>query len=567
MLCRFPGMWHDQLTMKTPVLLVAAILTRSFCSAQVYNQLAIPPLVTADTFHLVVAPSTMEFYPGITTQTYGINAPYLGATLELQYGDTARFRVYNQLPDITTMHWNGMEVPPIFDGSPPLAIPPGGTWDVKYKVIDKASVYLYHPHTDMLIGQQVGKGAAGLIIVRDPEEAALDLPRTYGVDDIPLAVQDKRFSSGGQFEQTPLGDSILVNGTPHAYVECPAQVVRLRLLNASTARYYDFGFDDGTTFHVIAAENGLLAAPVPMTRLMLGSGERVELLLDLSGMEGDSLDLMSYGSQLPLSVPGSSNILWESSALSGLDFQVLRIRVTAPTVDPVTSIPGTLANVQPYPESSAIRTRVKVIDGVGMVGMGMFTVNGTEWDMNVINDTVMLGTTEIWEYINHSNMAHPMTMHGGAFYVLDRNGSPPEPWEMGPRSVVNVDVGDTVRVIMRFANYTTDGWPLMYHCHNLAHINMMMWQFIIVDQNVQVAEARGTDGVLFPNPTGSTVRYAASFPVKIIELRDALGRLLQRWDMKGGSTGEIDIRAFPSGSYHLDLRNGGQVLRKAIIKQ
>ncbi|MCB0773221.1 MAG: hypothetical protein KDB93_07590, partial [Flavobacteriales bacterium] len=49
------------------------------------NPLAIPPLVTADTFHLHVAPSTAEFYPGVVTNTYGINAPYLGATLELQY--------------------------------------------------------------------------------------------------------------------------------------------------------------------------------------------------------------------------------------------------------------------------------------------------------------------------------------------------------------------------------------------------------------------------------------------------------------------------------------------------
>ncbi|MCB0780378.1 MAG: multicopper oxidase domain-containing protein [Flavobacteriales bacterium] len=553
--------------MKVPVLLLVGILTRSFCWAQAYNPLAIPPLVSSDTFHLQVAPSTMEFYPGIVTQTYGINSPYLGPTLELQHGDTARFRIYNQLPDVTTMHWNGMEVPPVFDGSPPREILPGETWDVKYKVIDKASVYLYHPHTHMLIGQQVGKGAAGLIIVRDPEEAALDLPRTYGVDDIPLAVQDKWFNSSGQFVPAPLGDSILVNGTPHPYVECPAQVVRLRLLNASTARYYKFGFEDSTVFHVIAAENGLLAAPVPMTRLTLGSGERVELLLDLTGLEGDSLQLMSYGSQLEQSVPGSSNILWESSALNGIDFPILRIRVTAPTSNPVTTIPGTLANVQPYPESSAIRTRVKVIDGVGMVGMGMFTVNGTEWDMNVINDTVILGTTEIWEYINLSNMAHPMTMHGGAFYVLDRNGSPPEPWEMGPRSVVDVGVGDTVRVIMRFANYTTDGWPLMYHCHNLAHINMMMWQFIVVDQTVQVGHVEAIDVYLYPNPTGSMVSYSSSFPVTSIVLYDGLGRALQRWEMDGGNSGEIDIKRYPSGSYHLKLSSGVQAVRKTIIKQ
>ena len=445
------------------------------------NPLAIPPLVEADTFDLVVAPSTHEFYPGVTTNTYGINAPYLGATLLLHKGDTARFRVHNQLSEITTMHWNGMEVPPMFDGSPPLEIPPGGTWDVKYKVIDNASIYLYHPHTMDLIGAQVGKGAAGLILVRDEEEGLLELPRTYGIDDLPVAVQDKRFSAAGQILPTALGDSILVNGTARPYLECPAQVVRLRLLNASTARYYAFGFQEGTTFHVIGSENGLLNAPVAMDRIRLASGERIEMLLDLTGMEGDSLLLMNFGSELPNTVPGSENILWESSWLNGIDHPILRIRVTPSTADPVLSIPATLVNIQPYPEASATRTRVKEITGNGMVGMGMYPINGDSWDMDVINDTVTFGTTEIWTYINHSNMAHPMTMHGGQFFILDRNGEPPAEWERGPRSVVDVGVNDTVRIIMRFANYTTDGWPLMYHCHNLMHINNMMWQFIVVD--------------------------------------------------------------------------------------
>ncbi|MBS1546923.1 MAG: multicopper oxidase domain-containing protein [Bacteroidetes bacterium] len=513
--------------------------------------LAIPPLLEQDTFQLVLDEGTREFYPGVITNTYGISAPFLGPALVLHKGDTARFHVVNQLAEPSGMHWNGLEVPPEFDGSPPLLLQPGDTWDVKYKVLDKAGMYTYHPHTMGTIGAQVNKGAAGLLIVRDDEEAQLPLPRTWGVDDFPVVVQDKRFTPSGQLLFAPYGDSILVNGTPRPYLECPAQVVRLRLANASTARYYPFGFEGNVPFHVIGSEGGLLSAPVEMTRLTLGSGERAEILLDLTGLEGDSLLLMSFGSELPQTVPGSNNLLWESSSLNGIDFPLLRIRVVAPTADPITSIPATLANVQPYPESSATRTRVKEITGMGMVnGMGNFKINGTTWNMDVINDTILLGSTEIWTWINHSNMAHPMTMHGGSFYVLDRNGVPPPAWESGPKSVVNVDVGDTVRTIMRFAEYTTGDWPLMYHCHNLMHIDQMMWQFIIVDPNSAIREpAPEAEMELFPVPASSMVNYRAPFPVANLRVVDLSGREVLR--MQGAMTpeGSVDVSPLAPGLY------------------
>ena len=557
---------NHQMKVRHSAALCAPLFALSL-SAQ--NPLAIPPLLEADTFDLTVAPATHEFYPGKVTSTYGINAPYLGPTVVLHKGDTARFRVRNQLPQITTMHWNGMEVPPVYDGSPPREIQPGETWDVKYKVIDKASVYVYHPHTMDLIGQQVAKGAAGLIIVRDNEEAQLPLPRTYGVDDFPLAVQDKRFNANGQFVFGPYGDSILVNGTPRPYLNVPAQVVRLRLLNASTARYYVFGFQGNTPFHVIAGEGGLLGAPDTRDRLRLSSGERAELLLDLSGMQGDSLLLMSFGSELPITVPGANNPLWESSSLNGVDFPVLRLRIGAPTADPVTAIPATLADVQPWPEASAARTRVKEITGTGMVGgMGSFMINGQGWNMSQINDTVRLGDTEIWTYINHSNMAHPMTMHGGSFYVLDRNGVPPEGWESGPKSVVQVGVGDTVRVIMRFAAYTTDGWPLMYHCHNLAHINHMMWQFIIVDPTTAVGPRPGSGEVaVHPVPATDAVRFAAPFPVARIRVMDLLGREVMSLPGPMVREASLDLQGLRAGHYLVRLEGLGRNAVARIVKE
>jgi bilirubin oxidase len=316
-------------------------------TAQIMNPMAMPPALDVDTFQLLVDEHVVQFYPGVSTNTYGASAPYLGPTLILHSGDTARVRVENQLAQVTSLHWHGMRVPGEFDGGPPREVAPGDHWDVKFQVKNPAGTFWYHPHPDGLTAEQASLGVAGFIIVQDTEEAVLDLPRTYGVDDFPIAIQDRRFAGNGNFIFGPFGDSVLVNGTPRAYLECPAQVVRLRLLNGSNARVYALGFDDGRDFHVIAGDGGLLNAPAVTDRLWLSNGERAEVLLDLTGMSGDSLLLMSFGSELPSTVPGGNNLAWESSVLNGVDFPVLRIRVTPTTSNPVTAVPTALVGVTP----------------------------------------------------------------------------------------------------------------------------------------------------------------------------------------------------------------------------
>ncbi len=458
-------------------------------------------------------------------------------------------------------------MPGIMDGGPPREILPGESWDLKYKVVNPAGTYWYHPHPHMITAVQATKGIAGMIIVQDPEEAALDLPRTYGVDDIPVVIQDRRFLATGEFALGPYGDSVMVNGTPHPYLECPAQVVRLRLLNGSNSRVYKLGFDDGRTFSVIAGDAGLLNAPANVDRLSLSNGERAEILLDLSGMQGDSLMLTSYGSELPNTVPGSGNILWESSTLNGIDFDVLRIRVTASTATPVTAIPATLGTAQPIPETQAALTRNKNLTGNGMVGMGMFSINGQMFDIDVVNDTVTLGATEIWKFQNYSNMAHPMHVHGTSFWVLDRDGLPPAEVERGAKDVVLVDAGESVRVIMQF-NHTTEGWPFMYHCHNLLHEdNMMMLQFIVVDPTLGVSDLDvSTSVTVFPNPVNDVLEYTSDQPVDGYRLLDMTGRVVRNKIAESHTKGNITVGELPSGVYLLQLHNGTWSASVRVVK-
>ena len=532
------------------------------------NPLAIPPAFDVDTFHLVVDEHVHQFYPGINTNTYGASAEYLGPTLVFHTNDTACIRVHNDLAQITNMHWHGLHVPAEFDGGPPREIAPGGAWDVKFQVKNPAGTYWYHPHPHELTAEQANMGIAGFIIVQDDDEAALDLPRTYGVDDFPIVVQDRRFQANGSFVFERFGDSVLVNGTPRPYLECPAQVVRLRLLNGSNARIYPLGFENNHPFSVIASDGGLLNAPVTMDRIPLSNGERAEILLDLTGMEGDSLLLMSYGSELPATVPGSSFILWEGSALNGIDFPVLRIRITAPTTSPVTAVPAALGTALPLDEALATNTRTKVLSGNGMVGMGMFYINGQMFDLNVINDTIQLGAMEIWEIENISNMAHPFHIHGGSFYLLDRDGLAPPAWEQGAKDVVLVDAGENVRVIMRFDDLT-EGWPFMYHCHNLLHEdNMMMAQYIVVDGATAVASTVPVPQVrTYPVPTKGPLSFEAPFGVLSAAIVDLSGSMVVRAQLNGGSHGELDTSALPSGLYTLVLSGEHGSMHSRFIRE
>lgn len=531
------------------------------------NPLAIPPALDLDTFHLVTDEHVHQFYPGINTNTYGASAEYLGPTLILHRNDTARIWVHNQLSEMTSMHWHGMHVPGEMDGGPQRVIDPGDSFMAEFPVKNPAATYWYHPHPHELTAEQANFGIAGFIIVRDEDEEQLALPRTYGADDFPVVIQDRKFNANGDFAFYPFGDSVLVNGTPNPYLVCPAQVVRLRLLNGSNARIYALGLDNGQSMQVIAGDGGLLPAPAATNRLWLSNGERTEVLLDLTGMEGDSLLLMSYGAELPNTVPGSGNILWESSLLNGVDFPVLRIRVAAPTAQPITEVPAALLSIPMPTESESIRTRTKTITGMGMVGMGMFMINGLMFDIDVVNDTVQLNTVEVWNIVNNSNMAHPMHIHGVSFEVLERNGVPPPAHERGPKDVVLVDRLETVKLVMRFGE-PTDGWPFMYHCHNLLHEdNMMMLQYVVQDPTMSVTDHNNFEMAVFPSPASTTVRYRTEHAVQRIRIIDASGRLLQDEARTASIEGSIDIHALPQGVLLIELHGEGRTTRSRLVKE
>ena len=547
------------------------------------NQLMIPGTIETANINLTLQEGVTQFYTGVNTNTMGANGALLGPTIIMSQGDDVNITVDNQLSDTTTIHWHGMHVAPEDDGGPHSIIPPGTTWNPQFTVLDKAGLNWYHPHLHMQTDKHVSKGIAGLIIVRDTEEAGLNLPTTYGVDEFPIVMQTKGFDAAGQIVvHTELDTSAMVNGTVNAFTDFPAQVVRLRVLNGSSQRVMEFGFSDNRSFSLIGTDGGLLAAPITETRYRIAPGQRADILLDLTTSLGQNFSLMSFGSELPNAVYGAAQpgmgagatgslVGYTSNPLNGNDFELIDITVSAQTASPITTIPATLATFTPIPEASANITRSLTFTSAGGMGdlAGPFLINGATFDMSVMNYTIPLDNIEIWSLTNQTPIAHPFHIHDVQFFILDINGNPPPPELQGFNDVVLVPGGmGNVRFIAQFSDHANDSIPYMYHCHMLTHEDMgMMGQFLVTNPDASVETELLNEFSVYPNPTFNDVTIDFnSIGEHTIIVNDVLGNELQNSTTSNESY-SVDLSAFESGVYIITVEINGVQTSKQIIKR
>ncbi len=523
-------------------LLLLFVISVPWAHAQ--NALAIPETMEGPVYSLTMAPSTHQFFDGVDTDTYGFNGSYLGPTLILNKGDFVQMHVANQIGEPTTVHWHGMHVSPEDDGGPHSIIQPGTVWQPDFTVLDRATTFWYHPHLHERTGEHVYRGLAGMIIVRDPVEALLSLPRTYGVDDIPVVIQDRQFNNQQQLAFRPggagqQGDTIVVNGTVDPVVTLGASVNRLRLLNGANSRVYQLGLSDNSTFQMIGSDGGLLEAPVELERIRLAPGERAEILIDLGGRTGESLTLMSYSSELtrgePGGVPLANDPPLPPGSINGTDFAILQISVSEAASGDIQAIPQDLVTLEDLPESSADRVRHMRLDTSEPGPGAPLAINGSVFNMNVINEVVNLGDTEIWEIVNNRGGPHPFHIHDVQFQILDRDGIPPPPEESGWKDVVLVYPGERVRFITEFLDFADPDTPYMYHCHLLGHEDDgMMGAFLVIDPSATAIEREGLPGpfqlATYPNPAVDWTTIAYDLPTQStvrIEVFDTVGRSVE----------------------------------------
>ncbi len=454
---------------------------------------------------------------------------YLGPILNFAQGQKVRIFFYNQLPEPSVMHWHGMHVPQKMDGHPMYAISQGERYVYEFEVKNPAGTNWYHSHTHEMTATQVYRGLAGLITITDEQEQKLGLPS--GEYDIPIVIQDRRFTAGNQLQYLYgmrermvgfLGDTILINGQANSTIPVKTRAYRLRILNGSNSRIYKLGWEDGTPLIAIGSDGGLLERPETYPYIMLAPAERVELWVDFSGRKpGSDLALRSleFHGALPHMGGGMqrgrggmrrgmggmgmmSGGLSQDEALPLVKFHI------AGKVSDSPRLPETLVRMRSLTEQDVSNPDRPVPIVISMQHMAP-QLNDRSFEMHEVMDSEKIPVNTI-QKIRITNdhgsmgggmggmrgggmgmmmsMAHPIHLHGQQFKILSRTLQDQGGGDgyatvrdgfigSGWKDTVLVMPGEEVEIIKPFEDYTG---LFLYHCHNLEHEDMgMMRNFYV----------------------------------------------------------------------------------------
>ena len=364
---------------------VASVLPRWAQGAPAAVQaLPIPTLIEASSGEpvtLALQKTQHRFVPGRAVPSQGISASYLGPVVRVRNGDTMPFRVENRLDEETTLHWHGLLVPSHVDGGPHNTITPGGVWSPEITIKQPAATTWFHPHPHGNTARQVYSGLAGMMIVSDGADRERGIPTTYGIDDLPIVLQDKRFGRNGEAVYQPdmmdimhgfQGDTLLVNGVIAPVASVPAGFVRLRLLNAANARNFDLRFADRRPFFVIAGDAGYLSEPVEVRSLVIAPAERYEILVNFA--DGRPIDLVTAPDAHHGTGPGMMMQMRPTHRSAGAPQHLLRFRPAPERKAAVTALPRQLATLAAPDVKSAVAWRTFKLNP--MIGMGMMGMRG-----------------------------------------------------------------------------------------------------------------------------------------------------------------------------------------------
>ncbi len=420
---------------------------------------------------LTAAPARLALRPGgPPVPAYAYNGSVPGPTLEAREGDSVIIHFHNELPERTTVHWHGLHLPALADGSPLYPIEPGATHVYAFRIpAGSAGTYWYHPHPDRRTGFQVAMGLFGAFIVRSAHDPIAE----RGVPEKLLILSDNRFGADGtvafarrgsvqedvDMENGREGDVLFVNGQVRPTIPIRAgELQRWRIVNASAARVYRLALA-GQSLVQVATDGGLIERPVELPSLLLANSERAEIVVRGAVGGGTTLQDLPYDRYMPQTRPAG----WDSTrvlAAVGLPVadsaRALRTVAAPVSAGLIAALPVALRAI-PAPDTTAVVTRRVIVLSQGLV-------DGRAMDMARVDQRARLGSTEIWTIQNVVGMDHPFHLHGFRFQVLDRDGVP-EPFR-GWKDTVNVPKHSSVRILVAFPDYPGK-W--MYHCHILDH--------------------------------------------------------------------------------------------------
>src|SRR5688572_24003675 len=244
--------------------------------------------------------ASLEIAPGVRTKAWTYNGGLPGPLIRARKGDRLIVHFSNALPQSTTVHWHGVQVPIEMDGVPGVSQPPvepGGSFTYDFVVPD-AGLFWYHPH--VMSAAQVGFGLYGALLVEDPDER-LDI-----ADELVLVLSDIAIEDGNGELQSPdsggavgalfgrEGNHLLVNGRikPTLTVRSGA-LQRWRIVNSAKSRYFQFQLDDLQPFLLIGVDGGHMEYSLEREVIVLAPGERADILVAPKIEPGANLTLMN----------------------------------------------------------------------------------------------------------------------------------------------------------------------------------------------------------------------------------------------------------------------------------
>jgi len=426
----------------------------------------------------------------------------------------------------TVPHLHGMRTDSVSDGLPEKWFTPDHSVVYRYPNDQPAATLWYHDHAIGITRLNAYAGLSGFYLLREEDERRLGLPS--GPYEIPLMLQDRTLSDQGQLVYAPnaddgskmptgvwgpqfFGDLPLVNGAIYPFLRVEPRPYRLRLLNAANTRFFNLYFNLAkkptdipslVTYHQIGSDGGLLSTPAAMQRLLLAPAERADVLIDFSGLEGNTVTLSN---DAPTPYPGW-NVL---SSVHAPLLELMQFRVDLPRTSLQSFSVPSLAPVPRIDPARAVRTRDFVLGdcsdpmsrshtGAGTAlcavkSSGML-INGKRY-MDPVTEFPMLGTIEKWRFINPTDDAHPMHLHLVQFQILERQGFDygafvqgrldligtrrlPSPAEAGWKDTAIVLPRDVLTLLIHFEEFTG---KYVFHCHVAEHEdNDMMRPFVVV---------------------------------------------------------------------------------------
>jgi blue copper oxidase len=441
--------------------------------------------------------------PFLMYQTEQAGKAFQNPIFRIESGTRFKATLNNELPEPTIIHWHGLHTPAAMDGQPVNTIGAGARFDYDFTVSNRGGTYWYHTHAHELTAKQAYNGLASFFLVDDEDQRRLNkaLDLRLGETDVPLVIQDKRFDGAGRLTYQPnmqdtmmgfLGDVILANLTPNAYLNVTPRLYRFRLLNGSNARIYRLAFVKGGTllnFAVIGTDGGLLDQPQTTTEAFLAPGERLDVVFDVGQAQpGEDVFLRSLAFDTMENEGSAGNMGGMMGGMGGMggmsssrlplgaEFNVLKLSVTQGERS-TPQLPAKLSEIRTIPTEGVPERKIEL-----SMGHMRFLINGRSFRMHEIAFEVKRGAVEIWRISNASvGMPHPMHIHGFSFQVVERLNSPRQisanarfgrgrtVSDLGWKDTVLVWPGETVKIAIDFSHDFTGSQSYLLHCHNLEH--------------------------------------------------------------------------------------------------